>query len=217
MFMTSAVAYAITGSVEISLSIGLIDTFFKIFTYYGFDILWTKLSRKKYKTSVVWLTGLSGSGKTTIGREMFERLKKEGIPAMLLDGDEIREMFKQTGFDKESRDRHVENVGKMAAFLQKRGIVAIVTLIAPYEEVRNKCRDMVSNFIEVHVNTSLEVCEARDVKGLYKKVRAGEIKQFTGIHSDAPYEQPSNPELTIDTEDKTVDQCVKIILTKLKK
>jgi adenylylsulfate kinase len=213
-FMTSLL---LTGNVALSASIGIVDSTFKIFTYYLFDVVWLKLTRVKYRKTVVFLTGLSGAGKTTIAKLLFEKLQKIGEPAMMLDGDEIREIFKTTGFDKKSRDEHVKNVGRTAAFLQRRGTIAIVSMIAPYSEVRKECRDMSTNFTEVYVNTTLKVCEDRDVKGLYKKARAGEIKSFTGIHDDAPYEVPVNPELTLDTTKMTVDECVDAILTELKR
>jgi adenylylsulfate kinase len=211
------VAYAFTGNAKLSAYIGIVENILKIVTYYWFDIVWEKLAVKKYKNCVVWLTGLSGAGKTTIAKKLFEELQAQGKPAMILDGDEIREIFKNTGFDKKSRDEHVKNVGRTAAFLQRRGAISIVSMISPYRDVRKECRDMATEFVEVYVNTSLKVCEERDVKGLYKKARAGEIKQFTGIHDDAPYEAPTNPDIKIDTTGKTVDECVEQILNHIRR
>lgn len=213
-FMTSLL---LTGNVALSASIGIIDSTFKIFTFYFFDIIWAKLTKTKYRKAVVFMTGLSGAGKTTIAKLLFERLQELGEPAMMLDGDEIREIFKTTGFDKKSRDEHVKNVGRTAAFLQRRGTIAIVSMIAPYTSVRKECRDMSTDFIEVYVSTPLRECEFRDVKGLYKKARAGEIKSFTGIHDDAPYEAPINAELTLETSKMGVKDCVEAILSELKK
>ena len=213
-FITSLI---LTGDIVLSASIGIVDSTFKIFTYYFFDVVWLKFTKVKYRKTVIFLTGLSGAGKTTIAKLLFEKLQKLGEPAMILDGDEIREIFKTTGFDKKSRDEHVKNVGRTAAFLQRRGTIAIVSMIAPYSEVRKECRDMSTDFTEVYVNTSLTVCENRDVKGLYKKARAGEIKSFTGIHDDAPYEVPVNPDIILDTTVMTVDECVDTILTDLKR
>lgn len=215
--VTFTTSLILTGNVALSASIGILDSTFKVFTYYFFDTLWLRLTTKKYRSSVVWLTGFSSSGKTTIAKLLFERLQEIGEPSMILDGDEIREIFKTTSFDKKSRDEHVKNVGRTAAFLQRRGTIAIVSMISPYASVRKECRDMSTDFIEVHVSTSLKVCENRDVKGLYKKARTGEIKSFTGIHEDAPYEAPVNPELIIDTSDVSVKDCVDKILTELRK
>jgi adenylylsulfate kinase len=215
--VTFIISLIVTGNILFSISIGLVDSAFKIITYYLFDIVWKRFTQVKYKDTVIWLTGLSGAGKTTIAKQLFDKLKKNGHPIMILDGDEIREIFKNTGFDKKSRDEHVKNVGRTAAFLQRRGTIAIVSLISPYESVRQECRDMATEFTEVYVNTSLEICEQRDVKGLYKKARAGEIKQFTGIHDDAPYEVPKNPDIILDTAIFTLDECVEKILNNIKK
>lgn len=204
------IALAVTGNIVVSTSIGVVDIFVKIFTYYAFDSAWKKITTKKYKTSVIWLTGLSGAGKTTIANNIFEKLKSQGIPAMLLDGDEVRGIFKLTGFDKQSRDEHVRGIGRIASFLESKGSIAIVSVISPYADIRSECRALAKNFIEVHISTSLKTCEQRDVKGLYAKARTGEIKEFTGI--SAPYEEPLNPELKIDTTDKTVDECANQLL-----
>lgn len=215
--VTFTTSFILTGNVALSASIGLVDSTFKIFTFYLFDVVWSKLTKKKYRKAVIFLTGLSGAGKTTIAALLMKKLQEIGEPVMMLDGDEIREIFKTTGFDKKSRDEHVKNVGRTAAFLQRRGTISIVSMIAPYSEVRKECRDMSTDFIEVHVSTPLRVCESRDVKGLYKKARTGEIKSFTGIHDDAPYEAPINAELTLETSKMSVKDCVEAILTELRK
>jgi len=215
--ITFVVSFLVTGNVELSFTIGIIENTFKILTYYWFDILWDKFTKTKYKTSLIWFTGLSGSGKTTMAKALLEKLKSEGHSAMILDGDEIRDIFKNTGFDKEARIRHNQDVGKMAVYLQSLGIIPIVSLISPYAEARDYVRSITKDFTEIYVNTSIEVCEQRDVKGLYKKVRSGEIKDFTGIHASAPYEAPKSPEITIDTEVLGVDDCVNHILKYIKK
>jgi len=215
--ITFIVSFLVTGNVELSFTIGIIENAFKIITYYWFDILWDKFTKTKYRTSLIWFTGLSGSGKTTMAKALLEKLKSEGHSAMILDGDEIRDIFKNTGFDKEARIRHNQDVGKMAVYLQSQGIIPIVSLISPYAEARDYVRSITKDFTEIYVNTSLEVCEQRDVKGLYKKVRSGEIKDFTGIHASAPYEAPKSPEITIDTEALNVDDCVNHILKYIKK
>lgn len=166
----------------------------------------------KYNPSVIWLTGLSGAGKTTIANALHERLKMQGQKSIILDGDEIRNFFK-TGFDKQSRIEHNLNVGRMASVFEKQGFIVIVSLISPYAEARNKCREISNNFIETYINTELKVCEQRDVKGLYAKARTGEIKQFTGI--DDIYEIPENPEIIIDTANN-VNECVGSIIKYIK-
>ncbi len=145
--------------------------------------------------AVVWLTGYSGAGKTTIGTALVARLDGAGIPAVLLDGDEIRRTTGTVGFSRADRDRHVEAVGQMAARSEQEGRLAVVALISPYRASRAAARKACRRFLEVHVATSLEVCEARDPKGLYARARSGAISQFTGI--DDPYEAPLHPDLTI--------------------
>jgi len=215
--ITFIVSFVITGDAKISLTIGIAENFIKISTYYFFDLIWEKFANKKYRNSLVWLTGLSGSGKTTIAKALVEKLQSEGHSAMVLDGDEIRDIFKNNGFTKEDRIKHNQDVGKMAVYLQSQGIIPIISLISPYAEARDYVRSISKDFTEVYVSTSLEECEKRDVKGLYKKVREGIIKDFTGIHDSAPYEIPKNPELNINTTGISIDNCVKKILNHIKK
>ena len=215
--ITFLTAYFITGNAKLSAAIGVVENVFKILTYYWFDIVWDKLTKKKYKNSILWFTGLSGSGKTTIAKKLVKKLQDEGHSAMLLDGDEIRDIFKNNGFDKQSRLNHINDVAKMAVYLQKQGIIPIVSLISPYEEARLKARGLTSDFTEIYISTPLDVCEKRDVKGLYAKARSGEITNFTGIHESSPYEAPKNPEIKLDTSNCDIDFCVNEILKKIKK
>jgi len=217
MIVTVIVSYITTGNWILAATIGFADSSVKILTYYGFETLWDKITRKKYRTSLLWMTGLSGSGKTTISKVLIKKLKAEGCSAMILDGDEIRDIFKNSGFDKEARVKHGKDVGKMAVYLQSQGIVPIISLISPYAETRDYVRSISDDFTEIYINTPLSVCEQRDVKGLYKKARNGEIKDFTGIHDSAPYEAPIAPELTIDTQNASIDDCVKQILKHIRK
>ena len=147
--------------------------------------------------AVIWLTGLSGAGKTTIGRIVAARLAHLGAAVELLDGDEIRAVFPHAGFSRADRDAHVRRVGHAASLLEKHGVTSVVALVSPYRESRDFVRGLCRRFIEVHVSTPVDECERRDIKGLYRRARAGEVSQFTGV-SD-PYEPPSAPELTLDT------------------
>ncbi len=162
---------------------------------------------------VVWLTGLSGAGKTTIAKELVKKFKEKSIPVEFLDGDIIRNIFPRTGFTREERDRHIKRIGFLAGILEKNGISVVASFISPYQESRDFVRNNCKNFFEVHVATPLEECERRDVKNLYARARAGEITHFTGI--DDPYEVPENPEMTIDTTGKSVEACVNAILDRL--
>ena len=164
------------------------------------------------KSGVIWLTGLSGAGKSTIADELVLQLFKQNIKAESLDGDRIRNAFPQTGFSKTDRVRHAEQVATWASDLEKMGHIVVVSLITPYEKSRKQARSVCQKFTEVYLSTPLAVCERRDPKGLYAQVRAGKIANFTGI-SD-PYEIPVAPDLSIDTSLVSVREAVKMILEK---
>lgn len=165
---------------------------------------------KKWKPCVIWLTGLSGAGKTTIANELAAIFKKKCIIPIILDGDDIRQSFEQNSFDETSRKLHNLSIGKLASNFESQGHLVIVALISPYAEIRNEIRGLCKNFIEVYVSTDLEICKQRDSKGLYKKAMIGEIKEFTGI--SAPYYKPNNPEVIIDTTSKSGEICCEAIL-----
>ena len=166
------------------------------------------------KGFTVWLTGLSGSGKTTISQKLSEKIRARGRNAEVLDGDIVRENLSYgLGFSQEDRDRNIRRIGFVAHLLTRNGVAVICAAISPYRALRDENRQLIGNFIEVFVNASLEICEKRDVKGLYKKARAGEIKNFTGI-SD-PYEVPNHPEVVCDTENETVEECAEKIMVTL--
>jgi adenylylsulfate kinase len=166
--------------------------------------------------AVVWLTGLSGAGKSTLARALEAHLRSAGQRVEVLDGDEVRlHLSKGLGFSREDRDTNVLRIAYVANLLARNGVVAITAAISPYRETRAKCRALCgARFIEVHVSAPIETCEARDVKGLYKRARAGEIAQFTGV-SD-PYEQPERPELVIPTHELTVGAGVALLVEQLR-
>lgn len=183
---------------------------FKILSYYFFDSVWHKVVGFKAKPAVIWLTGLSGSGKTTIAKNLMEKFKAKGVVPVLLDGDEIRHAIRQTGYDRDSRRKHNLNVGFIASLFEKQGNIVIVALISPYDDVRNEIRNMCAMFIEVYVSTDLQVCIDRDAKGLYKRAIAGELENFTGI-SDS-YFPPSQPEVVVETATMSIKECTVKIL-----
>ena len=163
------------------------------------------------KGFVLWFTGLSASGKSTIADRVYEELKKRDLSLERLDGDVVRETLTQDlGFSKEDRDENIRRVGFVAKLMSKNGVGVIASFISPYKREREGLKNSIENFIEIFVDTPLEVCEQRDSKGLYKKARAGEIKMFTGI-SD-PYEKPENPDIYINEEDGGKDEKTKKVM-----
>lgn len=210
--ITAFVAWFVTGSFSFAVSIGLFDTLVKLIVYYVYDLVWLKAALKRKPAKVVWLTGLSGAGKTTIAESLARKLENQGRPTVILDGDYIRGIL-PAGFDKAAREAHIRRVAQMAAILESQNVIPIVSLISPYQAGREEARSYAKNFLEVYLSTSLSICKERDVKGLYAKVDKGEIKNFTGI--DAPYEQPTNPDIVLDTHSLSIDNCINAIIKKL--
>jgi len=168
------------------------------------------------KGTTIWLTGLSGSGKSTIAVELEHALIENKHQAYILDGDNIRHgLNKNLGFSPEDRTENIRRIGEVAKLFTEANIITIAAFVSPYREDRDNVRKLLGRgeFVEIYVKCSLEVCETRDTKGLYKKARAGEVKDFTGI--SAPYEEPLNPELTIDSSTLSVEESAREILNYL--
>ena len=179
----------------------------------------TREEREKamgHKAVLLWFTGLSGSGKSTIATELQKRLLKEKNIVYILDGDNVRQSLnKDLGFSQEDRRENIRRIGEVAKLFVDAGLIVIAALVSPYKEDRDDVRkNLGKHFVEVYIKCNLKECEKRDTKGLYKKARAGEIQDFTGI--SAPYEEPSNPEIVIDTEKQSVKESVNIIYEHLK-
>ncbi len=179
----------------------------------------TKEDREKLldqKGVTIWLTGLSGSGKSTIAVELEHALIENKHQAYILDGDNIRHgLNNNLGFSPEDRTENIRRIGEVTKLFTDANIITIAAFVSPYREDRDNARKLLDHdkFIEIYVKCSLEVCEARDTKGLYKKARAGEVKDFTGI--SAPYEEPLNPELIIDSSKLSVEESTREILNYL--
>jgi len=168
-----------------------------------------------YKGFTIWFTGLSGAGKSTLSQIMAERLKNAGARVELLDGDVVRtNLSKGLGFSKEDRDTNIRRIGFVCDLLSRNGVIAIAAAISPYREVRREVRSKVANFVEVYAECPIEVLKDRDVKGLYTKALAGEIKHFTGV-SD-PYESPEHAEVVVRTDEETPEESADRIWAKLK-
>lgn len=164
----------------------------------------------------LWLTGLPSAGKTTIARELVPRLQGQGWPVQLLDGDEVRKgLSADLGFDRASREAHARRVTFVAKVLVRAGAVPIVALISPYRVSREYARNEIGRFVEVYVNTPIEVCESRDVKGLYRRARAGEVRDMTGV--DDPYEAPQSPEIVCETVRRPATEAAEGILRDLER
>ena len=172
-------------------------------------------SNCSHKGFTLWFTGLSGAGKSTLATLLLERLKENGAKAELLDGDVVRtNLSKGLGFSKEDRDINIRRIGFVCDLLSRNGVIAIGAAISPYREIRDEIRQKVHNFVEVYVECPIDVLAERDVKGLYKKALAGEIKNFTGV-SD-PYEPPETPEVVVDSSTESVEESAHKIWAKLK-
>lgn len=168
----------------------------------------------KQRGVTIWFTGLSGAGKTTITQALAEKLRENGHGIEVLDGDVVRtNLTKGLGFSKEDRDENIRRIGFVSGLLTRHGVIVLVSAISPYREIREEVKHKIGDFIEVFVNAPLSVCESRDVKGLYKRARAGEIKSFTGI--DDPYEAPLNPDIECRTDLEELEESVAKVWNKL--
>lgn len=214
---TSALVFIFTRKWALSLFVGVLEFVSKIGLYWVHERVWDRLNygRKRAEPSVVWFTGFSGSGKSTISQRVAEELREQGNSVEYLDGDAVRAIFPNTGFTRPDRDAHIRRVGFLAAKLEEHGVIVIASFVSPYRESRDFVRSLCRSFVEVWVNTPIEVCEQRDVKGLYARARRGEISNFTGI-SD-PYEPPASAELVIDTTRTSVDDSVRQVVAEVQR
>ncbi|MGK7943539.1 MAG: adenylyl-sulfate kinase [Microcystaceae cyanobacterium] len=168
----------------------------------------------KQRGVTLWFTGLSGAGKTTITQALAEKLRENDYGIEILDGDIVRtNLTKGLGFSKEDRDENIRRIGFVSGLLTRHGVIVLVSAISPYRAVREEVKEKIGDFLEVFVNAPLNVCEGRDVKGLYKRARSGEIKSFTGI--DDPYEAPLNPDIECRTDLEELDESVAKVWQKL--
>jgi len=169
-----------------------------------------------HRGAIVWFTGLSGSGKSTLAHAVEETLHQQGCHTFVLDGDNVRHgLCQDLGFSSKDREENIRRIGEMAKLFMEAGIIVLTAFISPFRADRERVRGMVDHddFIEIYCDASIEVCEARDVKGIYKKARAGQITEFTGISS--PYEAPENPNLTVHTGGSELDDCVRQVINEM--
>lgn len=213
---TSAIVWLVTRQPFVSLAVAGIDFVSKAGLYWLHERIWdgVRAGRRQARPAVIWLTGLSGAGKTTLAEWLRSELCRAGYEVEHLDGDTVRTIFPSTGYTRAERDAHIRRIGYLAARLEQHGVVVIASFISPYAETRNFVRSLCTTFIEVHVATPIEECERRDVKGLYRRARRGEIACFTGV-SD-PYEPPQAADLVVDTRDNSVEVAGTLILRRLR-
>ena len=169
-----------------------------------------------HKSVVLWFTGLSGAGKSTIAHSVEERLHQSGCHTFVFDGDNVRHVLcSDLGFSQQDRSENIRRIGEMSKLFLEAGVITLTAFISPIRKDRDWVRSLVpaGDFIEIYCHCPIETCESRDVKGLYKKARAGEIKEFTGISS--PYEAPEKPDLMLDTDLHVLDECVEMVMALL--
>lgn len=188
----------------------------KVFWHHGHITKEDRNSLLGYKNKVLWFTGLSGSGKSTLAREVEKRLYEQGKLCYVLDGDNIRHgLNSDLGFSPKDRKENIRRIAEVAKLFYDAGLFVLVCFISPYKRDRKYARNLIGkDFVEIYVKCSLEECEKRDPKGLYKKARAGEIKNFTGIN--APYEEPEDAEIVVDTTHKEIEESKEILISNLK-
>lgn len=171
-----------------------------------------------HRSAIIWFTGLSGSGKSTLAHAVEEELYQHGCRTFVLDGDNVRHgLCGDLGFSAQDRVENIRRVGEVAKLFMEAGVIVLAAFISPYRDDRKRVRNLVDHddFIEIYCDSPAEVCESRDVKGIYKKARAGIIKEFTGISS--PYEAPENPELIVNTAELELDVCVQQVIGEIKR
>jgi len=213
---TTLLVFGFTRRLSLSLSVGGVEFVSKIALYWLHERAWDRLRLgiQEVPPAVVWFTGLSGSGKSTIAKRVADELRGRKLRVEELDGDSIRHLFPNTGFSKADRDAHIARVGYLASKLEQNGVFVVASFVSPYRGAGDFVRGVCKNFIEIHVATPLAVCEERDVKGLYAKARRGEIANFTGI-SD-PYEPPPNADLVLDTSAMSVEQAGNLVIAQIR-
>jgi adenylylsulfate kinase len=212
---TVSLVYIFTGETAMALSIGGIEVFIKMLVYFLHERAWDKIrfGRREVRPFVLWLTGLSGAGKTVVAEELTKRLREQQLKVAHLDGDAVRHLFPTTGFSRAEVNQHIERVGHMASELEKNGVFVVASFLSPYQESRQFVRAVCGNYIEVHVATPIEVCRERDPKGIYAKADRGEIRDLSGV--DVPYEAPTEAEIVIDTSRISVSDAATQIMKRL--
>lgn len=203
---TFILVYIFTGNFNIAFTVGFLEVFLKMLIYFFHERAWDKIKfgRKEIKPLVIWLTGLTSSGKNELAVEIVARLKKMGLKVDLLDGHSVRKFFPETGFSRDEVNSHIKRVGYLAKTLEKNGVIVVASFLSPYAQSRKQVRELCDNFNEIFVDATLDYCKNRDKDGVYSLFEQGKIKNLPGL--DVSYEKPENPELILspDVESKNV-------------
>lgn len=214
---TTGLVFLVTRELTVAVAIGGLEFISKLGLYWMHERLWNRLrfGKTEIQPVVLWFTGLSGSGKSTVSSWVANELRARGLRVEQLDGDTIRNIFPKTGFSKAERDAHITRVGYLASKLEQNGVFVVASFVSPYRESRDFVRGLCRNFVEIHMSTPLAECERRDVKGLYARARRGEITNFTGI--DDPYETPRRADLVLDTTELDIQKAGERVLDVLRR
>lgn len=214
---TIALVLIMTGKLDIAFTVGGFEVILKMLFYFLHERGWDKIRWGKHeiKPFVVWITGLSGSGKTSVAKKVTDELKLLGLKSEHFDGETMRELLPQTGFSKHEVDEHIKRVGLLASRLENVGVFVVASFISPYKDSREFVRKICENYIEVYLSTPIEICESRENNNLYKRARVGEINNLPGI--GVKYEEPEQPNLKIDTSHLSINETTNQILEYIKK
>lgn len=214
---TFTLVWLFTGKLDTALAIGGLEVILKMLIYFIHERGWDKIrwGKAEIQPFVVWITGLSGSGKTEVAKIVTEKLNRKMLKTEHLDGETIRHLFPRTGFTKQEVNEHIKRIGLLASRLENRGIFVVASFISPYHESRQFVKSLCENYIEVYLSTPLEFCEKRDYNNLYSRARKGEVTNLPGV--DIKYEEPENPALTIDISEEGIEKGADQVFKYLKR
>jgi len=214
---TAVIVFIFTGKFTLAITVGLLEVFAKMALYFYHERLWQKIryGKRDIPAFVLWYTGLPASGKKEVADQVFLQLKKLGLKVERLDSNDVRPLFPKLGFSPEEVDRHVRRAGHLCSMLEKNGVSVVASFVSPYRESRQFARSLAKNFIEVHMQSSVEACEQRDTKGHYAKARKGEYRFFPGV--DVPYEEPHRAEICIQVDEISSAEAAQKIVRYLEK
>jgi adenylylsulfate kinase len=212
---TAVLVLLFTGRFTLAITIGSLEIVLKLVLYFLHERTWERISygKREVPAFVMWFTGLPASGKTTTAGAVSRELANRGLKVEHLDSHDIRALFPETGFTREEVDAHVKRVGHLASMLEKQGVVVAASFVSPYRQSRDFARQLCSNFVEIHLDSTPQACAARDKRGLYTRAYAGEIEHFPGVNS--VYEEPIDPEIKVQVDGLTPKEVADRVLKEL--